>query len=126
MRAVEVACGKMPREVEVRPDERGRYLRVLQGIVGGNIEAFDAIFGDLVATGFDWGTGECRDLTDDEASSVMAYFSDVSLPGSGRIEFMKLAASDRGSGFNPPLADQAVVRRDEGQTKTSAEGREGR
>lgn len=49
-------------------------------------ELYAILHGDIVALGFDWRTGEDRDLTDAEAAQVTEYFTYESTPGSGFIE----------------------------------------
>lgn len=46
-------------------------------------ELYSILCGDLVAVGFDFETGENRDLSVDEMSRVADYFTEVSKPGSG-------------------------------------------
>lgn len=49
-------------------------------------ELYAILHGNIVALGFDWRTGEDRDLTDAEAAQVTEYFTYESTPGSGFIE----------------------------------------
>lgn len=51
--------------------------------------------GDLVAVGFDFETGENRDLSVDEMSRVADYFTEVSKPGSGIEEVIAIRMGQR-------------------------------
>lgn len=51
--------------------------------------------GDLVAVGFDFETGENRDLSADEMSRVADYFTEVSKPGSGIEEVIAIRTGQR-------------------------------
>lgn len=83
MRGILIPTGGNPREIDIEPDGNGSVLKSLQAAVNGNIDVFDV---DIVALGFDWRTGEDRDLTDAEAAQVTEYFTYESTPGSGFIE----------------------------------------
>lgn len=57
-------------------------------------ELYSILCGDLVAVGFDFETGENRDLSADEMSRVADYFTEVSKPGStARKPARRMAAS---------------------------------
>lgn len=53
-------------------------------------ELYSILCGDLVAVGFDFETGENRDLSADEMSRVADYFTEVSKPGSGIEEVIAI------------------------------------
>ena len=53
-------------------------------------ECYSLLFGDILAVGFDPDTGDMRDMTDEELAEVGGYFSEVSGPGSGVVEAMRI------------------------------------
>lgn len=58
-------------------------------------ELYSILCGDLVAVGFDFETGENRDLSVDEMSRVADYFTEVSKPGSGIEEVIAIRTGQR-------------------------------
>lgn len=58
-------------------------------------ELYSILCGDLVAVGFDFETGENRDLSVDEMSRVADYFTEVSKPGSGIEEVIAIRMGQR-------------------------------
>lgn len=58
-------------------------------------ELYSILCGDLVAVGFDFETGENRDLSADEMSRVADYFTEVSKPGSGIEEVIAIRTGQR-------------------------------
>ena len=58
-------------------------------------ELYSILCGDLVAVGFDFETGENRDLSADEMSRVADYFTEVSNPGSGIEEVIAIRTGQR-------------------------------
>lgn len=58
-------------------------------------ELYSILCGDLVAVGFDFETGENRDLSADEMSRVTDYFTEVSKPGSGIEEVIPIRTGQR-------------------------------
>lgn len=58
-------------------------------------ELYSILCGDLVAVGFDFETGENRDLSADEMSRVTDYFTEVSKPGSGIEEVIAIRTGQR-------------------------------
>lgn len=58
-------------------------------------ELYSILCGDLVAVGFDFETGENRDLSADEMSRVADYFTEVSKPGSGIEEVIAIRMGQR-------------------------------
>ena len=65
-------------------------------------ELYSVLFGPIVALGFDPETGESRDLSPDDASAVIDYFTRVSPAGSGLFEAARIRS--RGDEReNPPL-----------------------
>lgn len=102
MKGMLIPTNGNPVEIDIEVDETGSTLHDLQRLVGGNIESFDVIFGegtslcgDLVAVGFDFETGENRDLSADEMSRVADYFTEVSKPGSGIEEVIAIRTGQR-------------------------------
>lgn len=76
-------------------------------------ELYSILCGDLVAVGFDFETGEARDLTPDEMSRVNSYFTEVSKPGSGIEEVIAIRTGHRRDGERPvSLAGEAKSARD--------------
>lgn len=95
MKGMLIPTNGNPVEIDIEVDETGSTLHDLQRLVGGNIESFDVICGDLVAVGFDFETGENRDLSADEMSRVADYFTEVSKPGSGIEEVIAIRTGQR-------------------------------
>ena len=58
-------------------------------------DLYSILCGDLVAVGFDFETGENRDLAADEMSRVADYFTEVSKPGSGIEEVIAIRTGQR-------------------------------
>lgn len=56
-------------------------------------ECYSILFGDILAVGYDPDTGGMRDMTDEELAEVKGYFSEVSRPGSGALEAMRIRAA---------------------------------
>lgn len=95
MKGMLIPTNGNPVEIDIEVDETGSTLHDLQRLVGGNIESFDVLCGDLVAVGFDFETGENRDLSADEMSRVADYFTEVSKPGSGIEEVIAIRTGQR-------------------------------
>ena len=66
-------------------------------------ELYSILCGDLVAVGFDFETGENRDLSADEMSRVADYFTEVSKPGSGIEEVIAIRMGQRPAPRGSPL-----------------------
>lgn len=49
MKGILIKTDELPREVDIKLDGEGSALRSLQALVGGNIDAFDVVFGDGVS-----------------------------------------------------------------------------
>lgn len=56
-------------------------------------ECYTILFGDILAVGYDPEAGGMRDMTDEELAEVRGYFSEVSGPGSGALEAMRIRAA---------------------------------
>ena len=121
MKGMLIPTNGNPVEIDIEVDETGSTLHDLQRLVGGNIESFatkgmeeagylsmmdysspvkegelySILCGDLVAVGFDFETGENRDLSADEMSRVADYFTEVSKPGSGIEEVIAIRTGQR-------------------------------
>ncbi|MCI6547605.1 MAG: DUF3846 domain-containing protein [Coriobacteriaceae bacterium] len=143
MRGVLIPTLGYPAEVDMPEDGGQPTLETLEGLVGGYIEPFDALwggrvtlfvdedgigskpvnraiyatpemvsegfmtpcgpvregecytvlFGDILAVGYDPETGDMRGMTDEELAEVKGYFSEVSGPGSGALEAMRIRAT---------------------------------
>lgn len=77
------------------PAEEAGYLSMMVSMMdyGSPVkegELYSILCGDLVAVGFDFETGENRDLSADEMSRVADYFTEVSKPGSGIEEVIAI------------------------------------
>lgn len=107
MKGMLIPTNGNPVEIDIEVDETGSTLHDLQRLVGGNIsmmdysspvkegELYSILCGDLVAVGFDFETGENRDLSADEMSRVADYFTEVSKPGSGIEEVIAIRMGQR-------------------------------
>lgn len=76
------------RAVYARPEDAGR-----QTWGGGVLEEgdlIDIIYGDFVAIGFDYETGEERDISEEEAEKVMERFGTAESIDSGFLEAMRV------------------------------------
>jgi hypothetical protein len=118
MKGMLIPTNGNPVEIDIKVDEEGSTLHDLQRLVGGNSmeeagylsmmvsmmdygspvkegELYSILCGDLVAVGFDFETGENRDLSADEMSRVADYFTEVSKPGSGIEEVIAIRTGQR-------------------------------
>lgn len=90
-------------------------------------ELYSILCGDLVAVGFDFETGENRDLSADEMSRVADYFTEVSKPGSGIEEVHRNphGTAPRGSPLGGwPRHPQGEAQASRAASEKLAEGRD--